>query len=291
MKQLSEDLIITECPRDAMQGIETFIPTPLKIEYLNLLLQVGFHTIDFGSFVSPKAIPQLKDTAKVLNGLALDTTKSKLLSIVANLRGAQEACVFQQIYYLGFPLSLSEAFQQRNTNKSIAEAYPLISEIQNLCMQHGKALVVYLSMGFGNPYGDPYEFDYILNAIGKLREMGIQHILPSDTIGVGTPESIKKLFEFIIPNFPDIAFGAHLHTHPNNGIEKLEAAYEAGCRRFDTSIKGIGGCPMATDELVGNIATERLLSFASKHRLTHALDMEKFSAAFQKADHLFSQYH
>ncbi len=291
MKQLSEDLIITECPRDAMQGIEIFIPTPLKIEYLNLLLQVGFHTIDFGSFVSPKAIPQLKDTVEVLNGLALDNTKSKLLSIVANLRGAQEACVFQQIYYLGFPLSLSEAFQQRNTNKSIAEAYPLISEIQNLCMQHGKALVVYLSMGFGNPYGDPYESDYILNAIGKLREMGIQHILPSDTIGVGTPESIKKLFKFIIPNFPDIAFGAHLHTHPNNGIEKLEAAYEAGCRRFDTSIKGIGGCPMATDELVGNIATERLLSFASKHRLTHTLDMEKFSAAFQKADHLFSQYH
>lgn len=288
MKIPSDDLIITECPRDAMQGILDFIPTTLKTEYIQSLLAVGFNTIDFGSFVSSKAIPQLKDTAEVLNALDLDATNTKLLSIIANLRGAQESCAFPQIYYLGFPLSLSETFQQRNTNKSIAEAYPLIGEIQNLCLQHGKVLVVYLSMGFGNPYGDPFEPDYILKAIGKLEDMRVKHILPSDTIGVATPESIKNLFQFIIPNFPSIAFGVHLHSNPNNAIEKLEAAYQAGCRRFDTSIKGIGGCPMATDELIGNIATETLLSFADKHRLHQALDMEKFTLAVQKADYLFS---
>lgn len=287
----SNDLIITECPRDAMQGIEDFIPTTLKTEYIQSLLAVGFDTIDFGSFVSPKSIPQLKDTALVLDGLNLGSTNTNLLSIVANLRGAQEACSFSQIHYLGFPLSLSETFQQRNTNKSIAEAYPLIGEIQNLCLKHGKVLVVYLSMGFGNPYGDSYEPDNILKVIGKLREMGIKHVLPSDTVGVGTPESIKNLFEFIIPNFPSMSFGAHLHSYPSKAIDKLEAAYQAGCRRFDASINGIGGCPMATDELVGNIATETLLSFANNHQLGHSLDIEKFTVALQKADQLFSQYH
>ena len=281
----------TECPRDAMQGIETFIPTAEKIDYLNLLLQVGFDTIDFGSFVSPKAIPQLRDTAEVLDGLNLENTISKLLAIVANTRGAIDACAFEQIHYLGFPLSLSETFQHRNTNKSIAEAYPVIGEIQNLCLKHGKELIVYLSMGFGNPYNDPYEPSYIGQAIKRLDLMGIKHILPSDTIGAGNSESIRSLFEFIIPQFPHISFGAHLHSNPKTAVEKIDAAYAAGCRKFDTSIKGIGGCPMATDQLVGNMATETLIQFVRENKIGHLLNMEKFAVAHAGAERLFAKYH
>ncbi len=288
---LLSNIKFTECPRDAMQGIETFIPTTEKIDYLNLLLQVGFDTIDFGSFVSPKAIPQLRDTAEVLDGLNLGNTLSKLLAIVANTRGAIEACAFNQIHYLGFPLSLSETFQQRNTNKSIAEAYPVIAEIQNLCLKHGKELVVYLSMGFGNPYNDPYDSSYIGQAIERLDLMDIKHILPSDTIGVGNAQNIKSLFEFIIPQFPHISFGAHLHSNPTTAIQKIEAAYAAGCTKFDTSLKGIGGCPMATDQLVGNVATETLVKFASKNNIGHLLNMEKFLAAQMAAERFFAKYH
>ncbi|MTI20719.1 hydroxymethylglutaryl-CoA lyase, partial [Fulvivirga sp. RKSG066] len=241
---------IIECPRDAMQGIHEFIPTQEKTDYINELLKVGFDTIDFGSFVSPKAIPQMKDTAEVLRGLELDGTKSKLLAIVANLRGAQDASSFDEITYLGFPFSISETFQQRNTNKSILEALNSLDEIQNLCVKHDKKLVSYISMGFGNPYDDPYNVEIVAKFTDILASMGIKIISLADTIGVSNKENIDYLYKGLIKEYPDVEFGAHLHSNPKTAIDKIVAAYEAGCRRFDGAINGYGGCPMAKDELV-----------------------------------------
>lgn len=252
---------IIECPRDAMQGWKTFIPTQTKVDYLNQLLKVGFDTIDFGSFVSPKAIPQMADTAEVLSQLDLSGTSSKLLAIVANMRGAEEACMHPEINYLGFPLSLSETFQQKNTNRSIAEAMDVVQNIQNLCTRSGKELVVYLSMGFGNPYGDPYEPSLVAEFVEKLDIMGVSIISLADTVGVSSVDNISALFQELIPAFPHIEFGAHLHSTRSTALIKIEAAYQSGCRRIDGALNSYGGCPMAEDELVGNIATETILGY------------------------------
>ena len=253
---------IIDCPRDAMQGIHEFIPTQTKIEYLNLLLKVGFDTLDFGSFVSPKAIPQLKDTAEVLANLEL--TNTKLLAIVANTRGAEDACNHSEIYYLGFPLSVSEEFQKRNTNKTIDQALDNVKAIQDLCAKYDKEQVVYLSMGFGNPYGEEWSPEIVGDLTLKLSDIGVKIIQPSDTIGVSNPDNIKPLFETLIKSFADVEFGAHLHSNPATWEEKIEAAYDGGCRRFDGAIKGYGGCPMAKDDLVGNIATENMVKLLNE---------------------------
>lgn len=252
---------VVECPRDAMQGIKTHIPTTNKIAYINQLLQVGFDTIDFGSFVSPKAIPQMADTVEVLKGLDLSTTKSKLLAIVANERGAEEAAAFEQITYLGYPFSVSETFQIRNTNATIAESLVRVEHIQNICQKSNKQLVIYVSMGFGNPYGDAWNVEIVQGWVDKLADMGVKILSLSDTVGVSKPENIAYLFGNLIPPYPDVEFGAHLHTHAHNWLEKAQTAYEHGCRRFDGALKGYGGCPMADDHLVGNMPTENLLSY------------------------------
>ena len=251
---------IIECPRDAMQGISEFIPTDKKIAYINQLLKVGFDTIDFGSFVSPKAIPQLKDTSEVLEGLDLTHTDSKLLSIIANFRGAIDACNFEQINYIGFPLSVSEEFQKRNTNKSTNEALNTIEEIQNLAIKNNKELVVYLSMAFGNPYGENYHPDIVAGLTEKLHNLEVRTVALSDTIGVSSPVNIEPLFSTLINEYPTIEFGAHFHTTPDTWEEKVDSAFQNGCRRFDSAIKGYGGCPMAKDELVGNMPTEKLIT-------------------------------
>ena len=252
---------LIECPRDAMQGIDEFIVTEDKIRYINQLLRVGFDTIDFGSFVSAKAIPQMRDTKDVLAGLDLTKTKSRLLAIVANTRGAEEAAQYQQITYLGFPLSISETFQQRNTNKSITEALNTLADIQNICESTGKQQVVYISMGFGNPYNDPYSITLVEKFVDILQTLGVKIISLADTIGVSTPEQISYLFKTLSGKFKEVELGTHLHSTPQTAIEKINAAYEAGCKRFDGAIKGFGGCPMAKDDLVGNLATETILSF------------------------------
>lgn len=278
---------IIECPRDAMQGLHEFVPTELKIRYINQLLRVGFDTIDFGSFVSPKAIPQLKDTAEVLSHLDLENTKSKLLAIVANTRGAHDACLHKQISYLGFPLSLSETFQQRNTNKSISEAFEELNIIQDLCHDHGKILVTYLSMGFGNPYGDPYEMPYVSEFISRLKALDVQVISLADTIGVSNPMNINTLFTNITQEFDGIEFGVHLHSDLDTALEKIDAAYKAGCRRFDGAINGFGGCPMAEDKLVGNIATETMLSYFQQHNVPIEYDSGAFQTALNMAPEVF----
>ena len=255
----SSSVKLIECPRDAMQGLHEFIPTASKVKYLNTVLQVGFDTIDFGSFVSPKAIPQMADTAEVLASLDLRQTTSKLLAIIANVRGAEEACRHAAIQYLGFPLSLSETFQQRNTNRSIAEAFDNLREIQDLCVKHNKKLIVYLSMGFGNPYGDPYDMSYVGDFVSRLHTIGTRIISLSDTIGVSERENISYLFSSLIPSFTDIEFGAHLYSVLAMAREKIEAAYKAGCCRFDGALKGLGGCFMAKDELIGNLVTEMMI--------------------------------
>ena len=256
---------IIECPRDAMQGIKHFIPTELKIEYINALLKVGFDTIDFGSFVSAKAIPQLQDTKEVLEGLDLSQSKSKLLAIIANVRGAEEAVKYEKISYLGFPFSISETFQMRNTNSTIEQSLANVEQIQNLCVMNNKELVIYISMGFGNPYKDEWNPELVIHWVNKIVEMDIKIISLSDTVGVANPESISYLFSNLIPAFPEIEFGAHLHTHPNKWEEKVKAASDNGCKRFDGAIKGYGGCPMAEDELVGNMPTENLLFYFKDH--------------------------
>ncbi len=252
---------IIECPRDAMQGIKEFIPTEKKIDYINQLLRVGFDTIDFGSFVSPKAIPQLKDTAKVLKELDLTNTSSKLLSIIANLRGAIDACDFEKINCLGFPLSVSEEFQKRNTNKSITEALKTVEEIHDLALKNNKELVVYISMAFGNPYGENYHPEIVAELTEKLHKLGVGIIALSDTIGVSEPLNITPLFSTLIYEYPTIEFGAHFHTTPDKWEEKIDAAYKNGCKRFDATIKGHGGCPMANNKLIGNIPTEKLITY------------------------------
>ncbi len=252
---------IIECPRDAMQGYEKFIPTENKIKYINQLLKVGFDTIDFGSFVSPKSIPQLKDTEDVLNGLNFDFTSSKLLAIIANYRGANDACNFEQIDYLGFPLSVSQEFQKRNTNKSINQALHVLEKIQVLCLKNKKKLVVYLSMAFGNPYSENYHPDLVASLTKKLNDLEINIVALSDTIGVSNPANITPLFTTLIKEYPLIEFGAHFHTTTENWKEKVVAAYKSGCKRFDGALKGYGGCPMANDKLVGNMPTEQLLNY------------------------------
>ncbi|MEM6735582.1 MAG: hydroxymethylglutaryl-CoA lyase [Bacteroidota bacterium] len=279
---------IIECPRDAMQGIHYFIPTDIKISYINQLLRVGFHTVDFGSFVSPKAIPQMRDTPEVLEGLDLTSTQSKLLAIIANVRGANDACRFDEIYYLGYPLSLSETFQQRNTNRSIESAMNDLAEIQALVQNNNKTLVVYLSMGFGNPYGDPYEMDYVLEFVSRLDKIEVKIISLADTIGVSEPATIKKLFTTLIPTFPQVEFGAHLHSTLSTILEKVEAVYDSGCRRMDGAIKGFGGCPMAKDELIGNIATERMLSYFNSNHVEMKLNRREFETAVNIASSVFA---
>lgn len=274
---------IIECPRDAMQGLKNFIPTEVKINYINQLLRVGFDTIDFGSFVSPKAIPQLKDTAEVLSKLNLEGSKSKLLAIVANRRGAEEAVKYEEISYLGFPFSISETFQQRNTNSSIVESLVRVEEIQDLCVRNGKELVVYISMGFGNPYGDEWSSEIAIKWVSKLSEMGIKIIQLSDTIGIAQPDSISYLFSSLVPEFSGIEFGGHFHTTADSWREKVVAAYENGCRRFDGAIRGYGGCPMAKDDLTGNMATENLIEYLGGIGVNLGLDMGEFLKAEEKS--------
>jgi len=255
------EIKLVECPRDAMQGWEEFIPTGQKIRYLNSLLKIGFHTLDFGSFVSPKAIPQLRDTEEVLAGLDLSSTKTKLLAIVANVRGAEQALNHDEISFLGFPFSVSEEFQKRNTNSTIEESLMRVEEIQKLCIKKNKDLVIYISMGFGNPYGEPWNAEIVIKWVRRLSVMGIKTIALSDTVGVSNPLNISSLFTQLIPEVKEVEFGAHLHSNPLTWLEKVEAAYQSGCKRFDSALKGIGGCPMANDDLVGNLATENLVSY------------------------------
>jgi hydroxymethylglutaryl-CoA lyase len=278
---------LIECPRDAMQGLPDFIDTAIKAAYINQLLQVGFDTIDFGSFVNPKTIPQMRDTAEVLDLLDLYKSKSKLLAIVANIRGAKEALHFRQIDYLGFPLSLAETFQKKNTNKSIDEALETVEEIQNLCETRGKTLVTYLSMGFGNPYGEDYSPERVADFVQRLNVLGIKIISFSDTIGSSTPELIAELFTVNSKAHPHIEFGVHLHTQPETLISKIEAALGAGCQRFDTAIKGYGGCPLANNELVGNVATESLVAILESNGYLHNLDKTEFREAMKLADVVF----
>lgn len=278
---------IIECPRDAMQGRHDFVPTELKIKYINQLLKVGFDTIDFGSFVSPKAIPQMKDTAEVLAGLDLGNSKSKLLAIVANVRGAEVASDFEEIQYFGYPLSLSETFQQRNTNRSIDTAFDNLAEIQDICQTDDKTLVVYLSMGFGNPYGDPYEVDYVGQFVERLDKLEVDVISLADTIGVSNPQLIHLLFQTLIPKFPHIEFGAHLHSNPDSAIEKIEASVNAGCRRIDGAIRGFGGCPMAEDDLVGNMATETILATIKELGVSLDWDQQEFDQSIVVSNEVF----
>lgn len=282
---------IIECPRDAMQGIKQLIPTDLKVNYINSLLKVGFDTIDFGSFVSPKAIPQMHDTTDVLKRLDLSTTKSKLLAIIANTRGAQDACSFEEIRYLGFPFSISETFQQRNTNSSIAESLIRVEEIQNLCVQHKKELVVYISMAFGNPYGDDWNSDIVINWTKKLSELGVKIIALSDTIGVSNRENISYLFSNIIPEFKGVEIGAHLHSTKEKAQEKIDAAFKSGCQRFDVAIHGFGGCPMAKDDLTGNLATEDLEFYFKQHNMSLNLKEEALEKAYTESWGIFNNYH
>ena len=282
---------LTECPRDAMQGIKDFIPTEKKAAYINQLLKVGFSTIDFGSFVSPKAIPQLQDTAKVLKQLDLSTTKSKLLAIVANTRGAQDACVFDEINYLGFPFSISETFQQRNTNSSISESLIRVEEIQNLCIKHNKQLVVYISMAFGNPYGDVWSPEIAINWCKHLQQMGIKFLPLADTIGCSTPKNITQLFSALIPEFKNVEFGAHLHSTSQKSLEKIHAAFYNGCRSFDVAVHGFGGCPMAADDLTGNIATEDLELFAHDNKIELGLNTDELKKSYEMSWDIFNNYH
>jgi hydroxymethylglutaryl-CoA lyase len=278
---------LIECPRDAMQGIHDFIPTEKKAAYINSILKCGFDTVDFGSFVSPKAIPQLKDTALVLEQLELSSTTSKLLAIIANVRGAQDAVEFEEISYLGFPFSISETFQERNTNSSIAESLTRVEEIQDLCVRNKKQLVVYVSMAFGNPYGDEWSSDIAVAWTRRLVQLGIRTIALSDTIGASNPENISYLFSKLVPEFPGVEIGAHLHTTPDTWEEKVDAAYKSGCRRFDSAIKGYGGCPMATDKLTGNMPTENLLSYFKKQGINSGIDEHAFSDAMKMAVSVF----
>ena len=271
-----------------MQGIKWFIPTEDKVRYIRALLDVSFDTVDFGSFVSPKAIPQMRDTARVVEQLDLSHTSSKLLAIIANLRGARDAVRFPQIAYLGYPFSVSEIFQMRNTAKTIAESVDLLKEILDLAAEHGKETVVYLSMGFGNPYGEPWSPEIVAGWVEKLYGMGVRIMSLSDTIGAAVPETVDYLFRHLIPLYPDVEFGAHLHTHPENWYEKIDAAYRAGCRRFDSAIRGFGGCPMAKDELTGNLPTEKLLNYFQQHRIPTGLDMKAFERAYNEALRVFS---
>ena len=282
---------IIECPRDAMQGIKDWIPTESKVQYLQSLLRCGFDTIDFGSFVSPKAIPQMVDTAEVLSKLDLSKTESKLLAIVANVRGAESASQHNEIQYLGYPFSISENFQMRNTHKTIAQSIETLSEILNIADRTNKEVVTYLSMGFGNPYGDPWNVEIVGAWAEKLAAMGVTILSLSDTVGTSDPETIEYLFKNLIPKYPNIEFGAHLHTTPNAWHEKVNAAYKAGCRRFDGAIQGFGGCPMAKDELTGNMPTEKMLSYFTAEKVDCNINPMSFESSHNEATKIFTKYH
>ena len=282
---------IIECPRDAMQGIKPFIPTERKIAYIQSLLRVGFDTIDFGSFVSPKAIPQMQDTAQVLASLDLSATTSKLLAIIANTQGAIAAAQHSEIRYLGFPFSISENFQMRNTHKTIAESLVTLQEILEIASKANKETVAYLSMGFGNPYGDPWNVEIVAEWTEKLAGMGVKILSLSDTIGSSTPTVISYLYDNLIPKFPEVEFGAHLHTTPDKWFEKVDAAYKAGCRRFDGAIQGFGGCPMAKDDLTGNMPTEKLLSYFTAQKADTQTNPMSFESAYNEALKLFTEFH
>ncbi len=279
---------IIECARDAMQGIKQFIPTEQKTQYIQSLLEVGFDTIDFGSFVSPKAIPQLVDTAAVLSKLDLSKTTSKLLVIIANIRGALEAVKHEEIDYLGYPFSISENFQMRNTHKTISESVVLLSKVLDIADASNKEVVVYISMGFGNPYGDPWNIDIVGEWTHKLAQMGVKILSLSDTIGTSNPDNIYYLFSNLIPQYPNIEFGAHLHTTPTTWFEKIDVAYQAGCKRFDGAIQGFGGCPMAKDELIGNMPTEKLLSYFTTKK-ANTLNALRFESAYNEASKIFNR--
>ncbi len=282
---------IIECPRDAMQGIKDWIPTEKKVQYIQSLLRCGFDTIDFGSFVSPKAIPQMQDTAEVLSKLDLSKTSSKLLAIIANVRGAIDAVKHPEIDYLGYPFSISENFQMRNTHKTIAESLVILQEILNLAHKNDKEVVAYLSMGFGNPYGDPWNVDIVGEWTEKLASMGVKILSLSDTVGSSTPDIISYLFSNLIPKYPEIEFGAHLHTTPTAWFEKVDAAYKAGCRRFDGAIQGFGGCPMAKDDLTGNMPTEKMLSYFTTNKVSSNISPMSFESAHNEATKIFTKYH
>lgn len=286
-----EAIKIIECPRDAMQGIKVFIPTERKVAYIQSLLRVGFDTVDFGSFVSPKAIPQMQDTAEVLAQLDLSQTRSKLLAIIANTQGAIAASHHQPIQYLGFPFSISENFQMRNTHKTIAESLVTLQEILEIADKSNKEVVAYLSMGFGNPYGDPWSMEIVGEWTEKLSNMGVKILSLSDTVGSSTPDVIQYLFSHLIPKYPKIEFGAHLHTTPDKWFEKVDAAYNAGCRRFDGAIQGFGGCPMAKDDLTGNMPTEKLLSYFTSKKENTNLSTMSFESAYNEASKLFGAFH
>ncbi|HEV8285271.1 MAG TPA: hydroxymethylglutaryl-CoA lyase [Chitinophagaceae bacterium] len=281
------EIKLIECPRDAMQGWKNFIPTKKKIEYINSLLKVGFDTIDFGSFVSPKAIPQMADTKEVISKLEIQNPKTKLLAIIANVRGAEEASEFDQIAYLGFPFSVSETFQQRNTNSSIQESLKRVEEIQNICIKTNKQLVIYISMGFGNPYGDPYSEEIVFNWVRKITALDIKIISLADTVGVANPEQIYSMTKYLIDLLPEIEVGVHLHSRPDNWKEKFEAAVNAGCKRFDGALKGIGGCPMANDELVGNMNSEWIINYLREKNLLNGINEDALSKSLRLASEIF----
>lgn len=286
-----EHVKIIECPRDAMQGIKPFIPTQRKVDYIQALLRVGFDTIDFGSFVSPKAIPQMVDTAEVLAQLDLSQTSSKLLAIIANTQGAELASVHNEIKYLGFPFSISENFQMRNTHKTISESLVTLQEILNIADKSNKEVVTYISMGFGNPYGDVWNVEIVGEWTEKLANMGVKILSLSDTIGSSTPEVIDYLFSNLIPKYPNVEFGAHLHTTPDKWHEKIDTAYKAGCRRYDGAIQGFGGCPMAKDDLTGNMPTEKMLSYFTQQKANTNTSPMSFESAYNVASRLFGEFH
>jgi hydroxymethylglutaryl-CoA lyase len=288
---LNPKVKIIECPRDAMQGIKTFIPTEKKVQYIQSLLRVGYDTIDFGSFVSPKAIPQMADTAEVLAQLDLSQTQSKLLAIIANTRGAEMAAEHKEIHYLGFPFSISENFQMRNTHKTIAESIVTLNEILEIADKSNKEVVAYLSMGFGNPYGDPWNVEIVGDWTEKMDKMGVKILSLSDTVGTSNPEVIDYLFSNLIPKYPNIEFGAHLHTTPDKWHEKVDAAYKAGCLRFDGAIQGFGGCPMAADDLTGNMPTEKLLSYFTAAKADTNCHAMSFESSYNEALKIFTNYH
>ena len=278
---------IIECPRDAMQGWKTFIPTNKKIEYVNSLLEVGFDTIDFGSFVSPKAIPQMADTKEMIQGLKAQGTRTKLLAIVANVRGAEEGSAYDEIAYLGFPFSVSETFQRRNTNSSIAESLKRVEEIQNICTKNNKRLVIYISMGFGNPYGDAYSEEVVFDWVNKIVELDVKTISLADTVGLANRDQVYSITKYLIDQLPQIEFGVHLHSKPNNWKDKLDAAVDAGCKRFDGALKGFGGCPMANDDLIGNMRTEWMIDYFKQKEIMNGLNMDALARSIQMASEIF----
>lgn len=284
---MAQHIRITECPRDAMQGLHDFVSTDVKAAYINLLLQVGFDTIDFGSFVSPKAIPQMRDTAVVLSKLDLSNTRSKLLAIIANYRGAEDAAGHEEITYLGYPFSISETFQLRNTNTTIEQAFDNVKRINELCGAKNKELLIYLSMGFGNPYGDEWNNEIVQHWAQKMIDEGIGHIALSDTVGVATPEQITSLYPALTGMSEITEFGVHLHSTPDTWMEKIAAAHESGCKKFDAALKGYGGCPMAADDLTGNIATENLIAYLLHQNIDLGLDLDKLSEAMDYTGKVF----